>query len=64
MEDLTCPSLLTAETSDYGSRDTSDNDGIVIDGFCTIFSHLGGKGEIKTWLNKHSLTEFSLVKRS
>ena len=44
--DLTCPELTTIpeETSDYGSRDTSDTD-LVIDGFC-IFSHLDGTGEI------------------
>ena len=47
MDDLTCPSLLIEEDSDYGSRDTSDNDDIVIGGFCTIFSHLDGKGENK-----------------
>ena len=46
MDDLTCPSLLIEEDSDYGSRDTSDNDDFVIGGFCTIFSHLDGKGEI------------------
>ena len=30
MDDLTCPSLLIEEDSDYGSRDTSDNDVFVI----------------------------------
>ena len=72
MDDLTCPSLLIEEDSDYGSRDTSDNDDFVIGGFCTIFSHLDGKGENKILLNKQrrrfaelrsSIAELSLVKR-
>ena len=70
MDDLTCPSLLIEEDSDYGSRDTSDNDDFVIGGFCTIFSHLDGKGGNKIGLNKErsrfaklrsSLAELSLV---
>ena len=69
MDDLTCPSLLIEEDSDYGSW---DNDYFVIGGFCTIFSHLDDKGENKIWLNKErwrfaklrsSLAELSLVKR-
>ena len=41
--DITCPELVPIEvTSDYGSRDTSDN--FCIGGFTTIYSHLGGAG--------------------
>jgi hypothetical protein len=45
--DATCPELvpLNESTSDYGSRETSVNEN-VIDGFCTIFTQLDGKGEI------------------
>ena len=45
--DITCPELeLVDQTSDYGSKDNSENEDIEIKGFCSIFSHLDGKGEI------------------
>jgi hypothetical protein len=45
--DATCPELvpMNESTSDYGSRETSVNEN-VIDGFCTIFTHMDGTGEI------------------
>ena len=50
--DLTCPeygiNTFCEETltSDYGSRDHSENEDNTISSFCTIFSYLGGTGEI------------------
>ena len=47
MEDISCPDLAKLEvTSDYGSRENSDMEDICIEGFCSLYSHLGGKGKI------------------
>ena len=43
---ITCPELATIEeTSDYGSKENSSSEDATIEGFCTVFSHLGQKGE-------------------
>ena len=41
--DITCPQLANIEgnTSDYGSKENSKAEENPIEGFCTIFSHLG-----------------------
>ena len=44
--DLTCPELVNVTTSDYGSRETSTTEEVNIEGFCTMFTTIGGKGEI------------------
>ena len=45
--DLTCPELVNLSTSDYGSRETSNNtEEVAIEGFCCMFTTIGGKGEI------------------
>ena len=45
--DLTCPELVNLSTSDYGSRETSnDMEEVPIKGFCCMFTTIGGKGEI------------------
>ena len=44
--DLTCPELVNVSTSDYGSRETSNNEGVTIEGFCAMFTTIGGKGKI------------------
>ena len=43
--DATCPELSKIDiTSDYGSRDNSDNADLPLAGLTTIYSHFGGKG--------------------
>ena len=58
--DNSCPDLvpIVDETSDYGSRDTSDNDDFSIWGFCAVFSHIGSKGALLYRLYCHWHTIF------
>ena len=44
--DLTCPELINLTTSDYGSRETSNNEEVIIEGFCRMFTTVDGKGEL------------------